>query len=57
LVVWGSEDPLFPVAHGGRTVSHVADGRLEVIEGSGHWPYKRFPNEFNGMLLGFMPGW
>ena len=53
LIVWGSLDPLFPVMHARRMADRLPDARLHVVEGSGHWPYLEYPDEFNELLLRF----
>ncbi|MDZ7677693.1 MAG: alpha/beta hydrolase [Acidimicrobiales bacterium] len=41
LVGWGDHDPFFPVAQGERTAT-VANGRLRLFEGAGHFlPHER----------------
>ena len=54
LIIWGSRDPLFPVAHGERAAGMLPDAMLHVVEGSGHWPYLEYPDEFNRVLLRFL---
>jgi pimeloyl-ACP methyl ester carboxylesterase len=39
LVVHGSEDPLFPLAHGEALAAQIPGARLEVIPGMGHHPF------------------
>jgi pimeloyl-ACP methyl ester carboxylesterase len=36
LVIHGSADPMFPVAHGEALAEELPDGRLMVLEGAGH---------------------
>src|SRR5919106_477551 len=38
LIIWGSDDPVIPVAHGRRAHEIVAHSRYVEIPGSGHWP-------------------
>ncbi len=54
LLVWGSHDPLFPLADARRAASVLHDAELIVVQGSGHWPYLEAPETFNPALLGFL---
>ncbi len=54
LLVWGSHDPLFPLADARRAAGVLHDAELLVVEGSGHWPYLEAPETFNPALLGFL---
>ena len=54
LLVWGSHDPLFPLADARRAASVLPDAELLVVQGSGHWPYLEAPETFNPALLGFL---
>jgi pimeloyl-ACP methyl ester carboxylesterase len=38
LVLWGDEDPLFPVTFGRRLAQDLPDGRLRIVVDSGHAP-------------------
>ena len=53
-LIWGADDPLFPVAHATRAHALVANSRLAVIEGAGHSPQAERPEEFNRVLLNFL---
>ena len=53
-LIWGSDDPLFPVAHATRAHALVEHSRLAVIEGAGHSPQAERPEEFNRVLLNFL---
>ena len=55
-LIWGADDPLFPVAHAARAHALVAHSRLAVIEGAGHAPQAERPEEFNRVLLKFIDG-
>jgi pimeloyl-ACP methyl ester carboxylesterase len=55
LVVWGREDPVFPLEIGQRLVKRLAGrARLEIIEDARHAPPVEHPDEFNRILLGFL---
>ena len=53
-LIWGSDDPLFPVAHATRAHALVEHSRLAIIEGAGHSPQAERPEEFNRVLLNFL---
>jgi pimeloyl-ACP methyl ester carboxylesterase len=53
-LIWGADDPLFPVAQATRAHALVAHSRLAVIEGAGHSPQAERPEEFNRVLLNFL---
>ena len=53
-LIWGADDPLFPVAHAARAHALVENSRLAVIEGAGHTPQAERPEEFNRVLLDFL---
>lgn len=53
-LIWGAEDPLFPLSHATRAHAAISDCRLTVIEGAGHTPQAERPDEFNRALLNFL---
>jgi pimeloyl-ACP methyl ester carboxylesterase len=53
-LIWGADDPLFPVAHAARAHSLIDHSRLAVIEGAGHTPQAERPEEFNRVLHKFI---
>ena len=55
-LIWGADDPLFPVSHATRAHAAIPDCRLTVIEGAGHTPQAERPEEFNRALLSFLDG-
>ncbi|HEX3562335.1 MAG TPA: alpha/beta hydrolase [Solirubrobacterales bacterium] len=54
LFIWGSADPVIPVAHGRRAHEIVAHSRYVEIEGSGHWPMLDAPDRIVRELTEFM---
>jgi pimeloyl-ACP methyl ester carboxylesterase len=54
LLIWGADDPLFPVAHASRAHALIERSRLAVIEGAGHTPQAERPEEFNRVLNTFL---
>ena len=55
-LIWGADDPLFPLSHATRAHAAIPDCRLTVIEGAGHTPQAERPDEFNRALLSFLDG-
>jgi pimeloyl-ACP methyl ester carboxylesterase len=53
-LIWGADDPLFPVAHAERAVTMIRRSGLAVIEGAGHTPQSERPEEFNRVLHDFL---
>jgi pimeloyl-ACP methyl ester carboxylesterase len=54
LIIWGADDPLFPVAQARRAHSLLPGSKLAVIEGAGHTPQAEKPEEFNRHLAAFL---
>ena len=55
-LIWGADDPLFPVAHAARAHAMIGRSKLAVIEGAGHSPQAERPEEFNRVLRRFLDG-
>ncbi len=53
-LIWGANDPLFPVAHATRAHQLLPNSRLAVIDGAGHTPQAERPDEFNRILTRFL---
>lgn len=53
-LIWGADDPLFPVSYATHAHTVVDHSRLAVIEGAGHTPQAERPEEFNRVLLNFL---
>jgi pimeloyl-ACP methyl ester carboxylesterase len=53
-LIWGADDPLFPLVHATRAHALVDNSRLAVIQGAGHTPQAERPEEFNRVLLDFL---
>lgn len=53
-IVWGADDPLFPLAHAHRAHAALPGSRLAVIEGAGHAPQSDRPDEFNRAVSKFL---
>ena len=53
-LIWGADDPLFPLEHARRAKELIPGSRLAVIEGAGHTPQAERPEEFNKQLAAFL---
>ncbi|MDQ6879220.1 MAG: alpha/beta fold hydrolase [Candidatus Dormibacteraeota bacterium] len=53
-LIWGANDPLFPVVHAARAHGLIPGSRLAVMEGAGHTPQAERPEEFNHVLDSFL---
>jgi pimeloyl-ACP methyl ester carboxylesterase len=53
-LIWGADDPLFPLAHAARAHALIKHSRLAVMEGAGHTPQAERPEEFNRVLDHFL---
>jgi pimeloyl-ACP methyl ester carboxylesterase len=53
-LIWGADDPLFPLQHATRAHRLVPGSELAVIEGAGHSPEAERPDEFNRVLERFL---
>ena len=53
-LIWGANDPLFPLAHAERASSLIDRCKLTVIERAGHTPQAERPEEFNRVLHAFL---
>ena len=53
-LIWGADDPLFPLAHAERAASLIDRCDLTVINGAGHTPQAERSEEFNRVLYKFL---
>ena len=54
-VVVGSEDPFLPAGEAQEIVESAPNGRLEVLDGAGHFTNVERRNRFNELLTEFLP--
>ena len=54
LIVWGSRDPIIPVAHGEGAHATLPGSRLEIFDGVGHLPQVEEPARFAATLERFL---
>ena len=53
-LVWGGRDRIIPVSHGHAAHEAVPGSRLELFEGSGHYPQLDDPERFSDLLGDFI---
>jgi pimeloyl-ACP methyl ester carboxylesterase len=54
LVVWGSEDRIVPRECGERYVKALANARLEIVQGAGHFVDMEKPDELAALVTRFV---
>jgi pimeloyl-ACP methyl ester carboxylesterase len=54
LIVWGDRDSIIPVEQGRATHDAIPGSRLEIFEGTGHFPHCERPDRFVEVLVDFM---
>jgi len=54
LLLWGSNDPIIPAAHGRTAHELIPNSRYVEFEGSGHWPQLDDPERFADTLIDFI---
>jgi len=54
LIVWGRRDPLIPVRHAAVAHRGMPGSRLEIFDGSGHFPQLEQPVHFARVLIDFI---
>lgn len=53
-VIWGREDHVIPARHAENARALAPDARIEVMDGSGHFPHKDHPEQFVDILTDFI---
>jgi pimeloyl-ACP methyl ester carboxylesterase len=56
LVVWGAEDPFISVDLAQRQLQSFPDARVEIVPGTGHWPWLDSPEKVNEIVVPFLRG-
>ncbi len=54
LIVWGDRDPFIPIAHGREAHAAMPSSRMEIFEGSGHFPHRDAPERFASLVEAFI---
>ncbi len=56
LLVWGTRDHVIPAWHATTAHEAIADSRVELFVGAGHYPHLDEPDRFAGVLRKFLYG-
>lgn len=54
LIVWGDHDAIIPVEHAYAAHEAIANSRLEILEGVGHFPHVEAAEQFVEVLRDFL---
>jgi pimeloyl-ACP methyl ester carboxylesterase len=54
LIIWGDHDSIIPLEQGRAAHSAIPGSRLEIFEGTGHFPHCEHPDRFCNVLIEFM---
>ncbi len=54
LIIWGDHDSIIPLEQGRAAHSAILGSRLEIFEGTGHFPHCEHPDRFCNVLIEFM---
>lgn len=54
LLIWGDDDRIIPVSHAYAAHEALADSRLEVLDGVGHFPHAEAPTAVADILENFI---
>src|SRR5436190_1209539 len=54
LLIWGTDDPIIPAAHGRTAHEQMPGSRLVEIPGAGHWPQLDHPRQVVAALNEFI---
>jgi pimeloyl-ACP methyl ester carboxylesterase len=54
LVVWGTRDRMIPAWHATTAHQVIADSRVVLFEGAGHFPHLEQPERFAQLLSDFI---
>ena len=54
LIIWGRQDPYFPVAHARAAAKALPNARLHIWDDCGHLPMLERAQAFNALLLEFL---
>ncbi|SMC55701.1 Pimeloyl-ACP methyl ester carboxylesterase [Desulfocicer vacuolatum DSM 3385] len=54
LIIWGTEEKLFPISHAEKAHRFMPDAKIQLIEGAGHIPFFDQPDRFNNAVQQFL---
>ena len=55
MTVWGENDIIIPISHAHRLRRELPDSTIHIIPECGHWPHMEKADQFNRLLVGFLP--
>ncbi len=55
-VVWGDDDPIFPLPYGEALAARIPGAQLHVIAACGHLPQIEHPAQMSGLITNFTQG-
>ncbi len=55
MIIWGREDRILPVSQAETARQLIAGAQLRILDECGHLPMVERAQEFNELLLGFLP--
>ena len=53
LIIWGQNDPIFPVEHGKKLNKKIMDSKLHILKKCGHMPHLEKKKEFHKVIISF----
>jgi pimeloyl-ACP methyl ester carboxylesterase len=53
-IMWGTEDQVIPASHADLALGALADARVAIFEGVGHFPHRAEPERFVAELTAFI---
>lgn len=54
MIIWGDEDQMIPVEHAYNAHESIPGSRLEIFEGTGHFPHAEEPRRFAQVVRDFI---
>jgi len=54
LIVWGKQDPIFPVEHAYIARENIPRSQIHIFDNCGHYPQYEHPEEFNKIVNDFI---
>ncbi|MCZ4587648.1 alpha/beta hydrolase [Rhodococcus opacus] len=54
LVVWGGDDPFIPVEFARRQLASFPGARVDIVPGTGHWPWLDAPDKVTDIVVPFL---
>jgi pimeloyl-ACP methyl ester carboxylesterase len=54
LIVWGDNDPVFPVSHAYTGREKLSNAEVHVLKNCGHMAQIEYPDQFNDIVGDFL---